>query len=165
MTTLAWSDTGHGFRLAIFIMLGVILVFGVAATARTRGALFDDTPGPRLARLEQRLAALDTAIARNDLSRAVYEWRDAYGAALGTRHWEAMAAVGAAALRVDALAGRGPGGRGTFRAEARQAYLLVLFRARTAGSAQGVERAAAAFAGLGDGEMAARARTVLAALR
>ena len=99
------------------------------------------------------------------MSRAIHAWRDAYGEALGSRRWEAMAAVGDAALRVDALAGlpaRHPTG---FRAEARQAYLKALFRARDAGSVEGVERIADAFASLGDIQMAARARTMAPARR
>ena len=44
--------------------------------------------------LAERLAALDAALNRQDVSRAIYEWRDAYGLALRSRGWDTMAAVG-----------------------------------------------------------------------
>lgn len=107
---------------------------------------------------DARLAAVDRAITRRDVSRAVYEWRDAYGLALGSRRWDAMAAVGDRAVRVDAIAS--PGHPGQYRAEARQAYLRALFDARAAGSAEGMRRVADAFAALGDADMAERARAM-----
>jgi hypothetical protein len=153
--------------LAVSAASAVVLTTLVAA--RNPGAMPNGTSfvtrDARPDELGPRLAALDAAIARSDLSRAVYEWRDAYGAALRTRRWDAMSAAGDAALRVDALARRGPGGPSAFRAEARRAYLRALFLARAAGSVHGVDRVANAFASLGDFEMAARARTVLEARR
>jgi len=111
--------------------------------------------------LARRLGAIDEALGRRDVGGAIREWRDVYGVALGARRWEAMVTLGDAALRIDGAAGR-PVGRPTgFRAEARQAYLRALFLARSAGSAEGVERVALAFATLGDTEMAARARTIV----
>jgi hypothetical protein len=102
------------------------------------------------------LAAADAALAENDVSRAVSEWRRAYSAALGTRRWEPMAAVGDAAMRIDGSAtGLGVSPL-TFRGQARQAYLTALWSARSAGSREGVERIAAAFAALGDADTAAR---------
>jgi len=102
----------------------------------------------------QRMALVDQALAAQNLSRAIYEWREAYGAALGSRQWEALIAVGDAALRIEALAGRS----GTLRAEARNAYLTALFRARAQRSTEGVERVVEAFARLGDGEAVERGR-------
>jgi hypothetical protein len=111
---------------------------------------------PRDASLAQQVAAVDAAIAAADRSRAAYAWRDAYGLALRARDWKSMITVGDAALRIDRLGDE----QTAFRAEARQAYLLALFRARDAGAPEGVQRVADAFAALGDQEMAARARTV-----
>jgi hypothetical protein len=112
------------------------------------------------AALADRLAALDTAVARQDVSRAIYEWREAYGLALRARGWDAMIAVGDAAVRVDTLMG-GPAGPPTgFRAEARRAYLHALLRARRDRSRAGVNQIADAFAALGDDDAATYARTL-----
>jgi hypothetical protein len=115
------------------------------------------------AALAERLAALDAALARQDVSRAVYEWRDAYGLALRSRGWDAMAAVGDAAVRVNAQMG-GPagqsGGSAGFRTEAHQAYIHALLRAQRERSREGVDRVADGLGSLGDAEMAARARTL-----
>jgi hypothetical protein len=166
MTDLGrYSTLWRGMALSALALVGALAMVGAT---RLPAASLDGTPvgsSSPLGALEQRLAAMDGALARKDLSRAVHEWRDAYGIALRTRRWDAMAAVGDAALRVDALAGRDPGGSTAFRAEARQAYLRTLFLARGTGSVGGVHRAADAFAALGDREMAVRARAVLDAHR
>ena len=121
-----------------------------------------DAPGDLRdeAALAERLAALDAALASRNVSRAVYEWRDAYGIALRSRSWESMVAVGDAAVRVDAAASRPAGHPSSFRAEARQAYLRALDDARSVRSKEGIQRVAAAFAALGDAQMAAMVRTV-----
>ena len=112
--------------------------------------------------LPQQVAAMDAALGRMDLGRAHYEWREAYGVALRGRRWDAMAAVGDAAMRADALA-RGPLGHSTgFQAEARQAYLRALFQAHREGSPEGVIRIADALAALGDTDVAAHARGMVA---
>ena len=108
------------------------------------------------ASLARQVAAVDAAIVAGDRSRAIYAWRDAYGLALRSGDWRSLVAVGDAAIRIDGLEEEGM----AFRAEARQAYLLALFRARDAGAPEGVARVADAFAALGDREMAARARAV-----
>jgi hypothetical protein len=152
----------HG-RLGVWAWLGVALMAGAAlatlAGARVRIAserppLLQDDRGTSLSR---RLASMDAAIAHGDQSRAIYEWHDAYALAFWTRQWEPMATVGDAALRIDTLTGDPTG----FRAEARQAYLLALFRARDARTAEGVARVAEAFDALGDTEATARARAIL----
>jgi hypothetical protein len=152
-------------RLGVWVGLGVALIDGAAlgtlAGARVRNASLERpvlVQDDRVASLSQRLASLDAAIADGDRSRAIYEWRDAYALAFGTRQWAPMATVGDAALRIDSQTGDPTG----FRAEARQAYLLALFRARDARTAEGVARVAEAFDALGDAEAAARARAILA---
>lgn len=92
------------------------------------------------------VATVDRALARHDVSGAVVAWQDAYGAALASRGWEGMIAVGDAFLRIGAEAGSLRGSR----PNARQAYLNVLIRAHRDGSADGMRRAAEAFAALGD---------------
>jgi len=89
---------------------------------------------------------LDQALARHDVSAAVGAWHDAYGAALASRGWEGMLAVGDAFLRIGAEAGRVTGAR----SNARQAYLNALIRAHRDSSEDGLRRTAAAFAALGD---------------
>lgn len=103
---------------------------------------------------ERRLARVDRALVEENASGAIYEWREAYGAALRSRRWEALAAVGDAGARLEAMMGS----TGRHRAEARQAYLAALFRARAAGSAEGMRRAAGGFEALGDQEAADLAR-------
>ena len=160
---------GHrmDWRFGMWAGLTLAVVTGTAlgslAGARAR---VTSPEGPRLTRdaheasLSRLLLSVDAALARKDLSRAIYEWRNAYGQALRTHGWEAMAAVGDTAVRIDALAAL-PGAHPTgFRAEARQAYLLALFRARAASLPEGIERVAQAFTALGDAEMAARVRSI-----
>jgi hypothetical protein len=103
---------------------------------------------------QERLARVDAAIAANDASRAIYEWREAYGAALRSRRWEALVAVGDAGTRLEALLGA----TGRYRPEARQAYMAALLRARAQGSTAGMRRVAEAFAALGDEAAAIHAR-------
>ena len=119
------------------------------------------TSSPREELLSQRLAATDVAIEHKELRRAIQQWRGAYGVALGSSRWQAMADIGDAAVRIDGLASRAPGYLAGFRAEARQAYLRALFLARRDRSQEGADRVADAFAALGDAEAAARARSVL----
>lgn len=95
---------------------------------------------------------LDQALARHDVSAAVGAWHDAYGAALASRGWEGMLAVGDAFLRIGAEAGTVSGSR----SNARQAYLNALIRAHRDGSVDGLRRTAAAFAALGDHAVATR---------
>jgi hypothetical protein len=107
---------------------------------------------------------LDQALARHDVSAAVGAWHDAYGAALASRGWEGMLAVGDAFLRIGAEAGTVSGSR----SNARQAYLNALVRAHRDRSVDGLRRTAAAFAALGDHAVAThclRAADELAANR
>jgi hypothetical protein len=156
---MAWQGIALpvlAIALAGGIVLGLAAVRG--STRNFEGPVMPPAKGQSA--LSERLAAMDEALARGDVSRAISDWRDAYGLALGSWRWEAMILVGDAALRIDALASRPPGPRVAFRAEARQAYLNALFGARRVGSREGVLRVAEAFAALGDLEMAARARTI-----
>jgi len=151
-----------GIVLAIVGVSGVVVLGGTLPdSCDTRTADRDD-PGDlrNETALAEHLAALDAALARQDVSRAIYEWRDAYGLALRSRGWDTMAAVGDAAVRVDVLMG-GPEGRPTgFRAEARRAYFHALLRAQRDRSREGVTQIADAFEAIGDAGIAAKARTI-----
>jgi hypothetical protein len=139
------------------IALGGLAIDRAGTTRLERPGLRESWPAPTLT---ERLTAVDAAIAGKDQGRAIGEWRDAYGVALGSRRWDAMADVGDAAVRIDTLVGRPAGNPTGFRAEARQAYLRALFQARHQHSSEGIERVAQAFAALGDQDMAARARAI-----
>ena len=77
---------------------------------------------------------------------AVRVWQDAYGAALASRSWESMIAVGDAFVAI----GRASGSVGGARMNAREAYLTALIRARRDRSVDGVIRSAESFQKLGD---------------
>jgi hypothetical protein len=95
------------------------------------------------------LRAVDAALARRDIRAAVQAQYRAYAAALASRRWDGMLAVGEAYRRL----GVATASRRSYDALARSAYLSALFRARHAGSVDGVLRAAEAFGALGDEEI------------
>jgi hypothetical protein len=104
------------------------------------------------------LAAVDVALQADDLETAQRAWQTAYMAALASRRWEGLAETADAYLRLaDAT-------RTSGAPRARALYLSALLRARDAGARDGVLRAAAAFDGLGDREVAAQARGIAARL-
>jgi hypothetical protein len=92
------------------------------------------------------LRVIETELARGHVDVAVRVWHDAYGAALESRSWESMLAVGDAFTRIGHAAGT-PGGA---RMTARDAYVIALIRARRDRSVDGALRSGEAFAGLGD---------------
>ena len=77
---------------------------------------------------------------------AVRAWQDAYGAALASRSWESMIAVGDAFMVI----GRASGTPRGARMNAREAYLTALIRARRDRSVDGAIRTAEAFRELDD---------------
>jgi len=85
---------------------------------------------------------------------------DAYGAALESRSWESMIAVGDAFM----IIGRAPGSAAGARMNARQAYLTALIRARRSGSVDGALRSAAAFARIDDRDVVEQCLYVAAVL-
>jgi hypothetical protein len=90
--------------------------------------------------------AVDDALARGDARGAILAWSRAVLVAHGTRRWEAMAAVGDAALRISAV----PGGERLALADARAAWQAAFFRARADRSVAGLVRVAESFATIGD---------------
>jgi hypothetical protein len=95
----------------------------------------------------------EAALERGDALTALSAWREAHAAALRSRQWEGMIAVGNTARRL----GDAAGSRREGLARARQAYLTALFRARRERSLDGALRAAVAFGELGDREVVALA--------
>ena len=155
----------HSTVVLSFVGLAGIaaIMFGGLTAGRTSATRFERTE-PRETwagrGLTEHLAEVNVAIARQDQGQAMRAWRDAYGIALGSRHWEAMADVGDAAVSIDALVSRSGGDSPGFRAEARRAYLRALFQARAQRAPHGIERLADAFAALGDQDMAAQTRAI-----
>jgi len=92
------------------------------------------------------LAIVDRELASGHIDAAVRAWHDAYGAAMHSRSWESMIAVGDAFVKIGRAAGTPSGAH----MNAREAYLAALIRARRDHSVDGALRSAQAFAALGD---------------
>ena len=109
---------------------------------------------------DQYIEAMDEALARGDFYAADLARHTAYLMALGSRRWDAMAAVGDAYVRFADFPGASP----TLRPEARRIYRSALVRARQRGSIEGVLRVSEAFAALGDKEVAREGLAMAAAM-
>lgn len=108
----------------------------------------------------QRIALVDEALGRSDLSRAIYEWREAYGAALRSGRSEGLIAVGDRAMRIAERAG----GSGYFAREAREVYVHAALRARAERSRDTILGIAEVFEQLGDPERAGQVRRIAASM-
>jgi hypothetical protein len=157
---LKWSLIGLSI-VAVASFVGLVLGGTLPDTCTTTPERSESTELRDDAALAEHLAALDAALAHQDVSRAIYEWQDAYGLALRSREWDTMAAVGDAAVRVHTLMGGGPAGQPAgFRSEAHRAYIHALLRAQRDRSREGVTHVADGLAALGDTDMAIQARTL-----
>ncbi|HXD96499.1 MAG TPA: hypothetical protein VN646_08155 [Candidatus Acidoferrum sp.] len=132
------------------LMLSTALVSGAVSQPGVGGS---PTPRGGAAPWAAHLAAVDTALAAGDMPRALSAWHAAYGAALGSRRWDGFADAGDAYLRI----GRASGAPAGAVPRARDLYLSALFRARDAGSLDGVLRIAAAFESFGDRDVTVQA--------
>jgi hypothetical protein len=92
------------------------------------------------------LDAVKKELDHGHIDVAVRVWHDAYGAALESRSWESMIAVGDAFIAI----GRASGTVRGARMNAREAYLTALIRARRDHSVDGALRSAEAFRELDD---------------
>jgi len=92
------------------------------------------------------LDIVEKELAYGHVDVAVRAWQDAYGAALASRSWESMIAVGDAFMMI----GRASGAARGARMNAREAYLTALIRARRDRSVDGAIRSAEALRELGD---------------
>jgi hypothetical protein len=143
------------FGLAGAVVLGVVGTFGLTASGNVRfGAARPDAP-PAWVR---RIALVDEALGRADVSLATYRWREAYGAALSSGHPEGLIAVGDRAIRIAELSS----GSGYFRGEARYVYMHAAYRARGEGSRDTVLGIAERFEKLGELERAEQVRRIAA---
>jgi hypothetical protein len=133
------------FLPAIISTLGPMLM-----AASVKDALADHAIGTEAQLAWQgRLLKVEQAMAVGNYAAAELLWREAYAAALKSRHWEGVVAAGDTYRALGARAGF----RGAAVAKARQAYLTALFRARGEGSLAGVLITAERFAELGDREV------------
>ena len=134
---------GLGFVLAAALASGVTAARGQDPNAPRNGAVA----------WAGHLGAMDAALRTGDMTVAHEHWREAYAAALGSRRWEGLAETGDAALRLGRATGAADGGV----PRARALYLAALFRARDAGSVDGVLRVATSFKALGDRDVSQEA--------
>ena len=135
-----------GWSWRLHLVLAALIALMVPAVAVT-----DAFAGHAIAAESQvdwrtHLAKVDDAVGKSDVPGAVLSWRDAYAAALRSRHWEGLVAVGDVYRRLGDLGGF----KQAAAVKARTIYLAALFRARQEASLDGVLRAAEAFAELGD---------------
>lgn len=96
------------------------------------------------------LDAVEKELEHGHVDVAVRVWHDAYGAALESRSWEGMIAVGDAFMAI----GRASGTPRGARMNAREAYLTALIRARRDRSVDGALRSAEAFRELDEAAVA-----------
>ena len=151
-----------GLGLTGAVVLGVVGIFGLSASghvplglARVVFVQPDSVPA-----WVQRIALVDEALGRADLSRAIYEWREAYGAAVRTGRSEGLIAVGDRAVRIAELGG----GSGYFLTEARYVYVHAALRARAERSRDTILGIAQQFDKLGDTERAEQVRRIAASV-
>ena len=140
-----------GLGLAGGVALGVIAILGLGAAGHVSfghaGVFVRPEPTPAWT---QRVALVDAALGRADLSRAIYEWREAYGAAVRSGRSEGLIAVGDRAIRIAERAE----GSGYFGREARDVYVHSAMRARAERSRDTILGIAGRFEQLGDAERA-----------
>jgi len=124
------------FILGAALLISTSVTLGIDSRARAAGEpAWNDA-----------LQSVDNAIAAGDAGEAQRAFLRAYAAAIGSRRWEAMLAVGDAARRVADV----NGARASGIQWARRCYLTALFRARDARALDGVVDAVERFARLGD---------------
>ena len=125
------------------------LLVGLLAVAEV---LLNDAVADPHAAWRAPIERAEEAVRRGDAAAARRLWPAARGAALRSRDWDAMVAVGDLALRLETTGAA----RRDVEARAREAYLMALLRARAQGSLDGVLRVAQAFEALGDAQVLAQ---------
>jgi hypothetical protein len=124
---------------AVFAILAMLVSF-TAIPAAAQG----------MTAWSEHLLAIDQALARDEVGKAIRLWHEGHGAALRSRTWIGLVEVGDAAVRIGAQSGAGS----SARAMARLAYLGALSRAEAQRSLHGALRVAIAFGELDDDEAA-----------
>jgi hypothetical protein len=131
--TVEWATAVATLLAAV---LAAYAVWGVPAPAGAGSVARNET--------ERRVASW--AAKEGDVAAAAQAAEEAFHAAVASRSWEALAAVGDDYTEVARLSSDPQ----TWLPHARTAYLRALFRARAVGSGTGALRVAEAFAALGD---------------
>jgi len=127
--------------------IGKVLVGGLVTVAAVVGSGCGVRPSdPETAFWDQYIRVMDAARLRGDFYAAEAARQNAYLAPLGSRRWDAMAAVGDASAR---LGEEFPRVRENLRPEVHRIYCAALLRARQQESLDGVLRVSEAFADLG----------------
>ena len=143
------------------VVLGVIGILGLSARGNVPSTLArvvfvqpESVPA-----WVQRITLVDEALGRAELSRAIYEWREAYGAALRNGGSEGLIAVGDRAIRIERA-----GGAGYFLREGKDVYAHAALRARAERSRDTILGIAQVFEQLGDAERAEQVRRIAASM-
>jgi hypothetical protein len=137
----------------LVILVSAVLGTSAVVPLRTVPSM---TPVVTAAPWTQHIDAVDAALAARNLTAAAAASEEAYRAAMASRRWEGLVEAADAHLRVARAAGAPLAGV----PRARELYLAALFRARDAGSLDGVLRVALAFDRLGDREVAGHAMRI-----
>jgi hypothetical protein len=132
----------------------VVMVVSALALAAHRA------PRVAAAGWRESLQRADAALAGGDSRAARQAWEQAYRTVMRSRESEGLLAVGDARLRVGEAAREGS----TAVAPARRIFLTALVQARERGDSAGVAAASAAFAALGDRDVADRGFAVAASI-
>ncbi len=136
-------------RVSLLVLAALAIVLVVAASA--------DIAAQEREEWKRHLERAESAASRGDVASALKALDQAYLAALDTGRWEGVVEYADAMLHLRERARLGGG----TAAKAREAYLIALWRARDAGSVEGMLRSAEGFARLGDFEALAYAARVI----
>ena len=150
------TKTGWALITATGVCVGLLSgVLGTSAVAPSR-SVQPTASAVAATPWAPHVAAVDAALRSGDLTAATAASTEAYRAAMASRRWEGLVEAADAYLRIADAAGAPQAGV----PRARELYLGALFRARDAGSVEGVIRVAQSFDRLGDREAAAHAMRV-----
>lgn len=141
------KKTKRWIRPHVVIAPGMNLV-SIASRPQAKGEPLDPDQD-REAPWSSHIRAVDTALAKKNVTSAMRAWHRAHDAALESQRWEGLVEVGDAALRIGEVAGL----RKASEAKARWVYLAALLIARDQASLDGVLRTAEAFAARGEREV------------
>ena len=136
--------------VVVLAVIGILALSASAWSALARVVVVQPESTPAWM---PRIALVDEALGRADLSRAIFEWRQAYGAALESGRSGGLVAVADRASRIAQLGG-GAGGR----TEAGDIYVHAALRARAERSRDAVLGIVERLQRLGDPERAEQVR-------
>lgn len=142
------TSSASAARLLVYLLAGLAAIAPALARYDPARAITDGWREP----LQQALQQAEVALTSGHPREAQQAWEQAFRVAIQTRTAEALLDVGRAYIPI----GEAVHDRSTAVARARRLFLMSLFRARDRHDGLGVAGAAAAFAALGDREVADR---------